>query len=405
MTVSVRDNFFPEPTRASWRRIFFGHPTYWACQIMIWGGLLLLTLLMEISWSFHMPHERWLVHNGLLCLFSLVASHLLRIAFFLLGWNRVTLVGLVVRASIPILVLAFAEVLAVHHVSRLIIERWTVQDWDTAEPDGPPEQAQRPPLQFKVPPPEPGLLPRAAPFEYASCAVSLIAWAAAYLGYQYQQQYRLAQIDRARLDAAVKDAELRALRSQVNPHFLFNSLNTVRALIDEDPVKAREAVTRLAELLRAALATSQSNVVPLSVELQTVASYLALEKLRFENRLQFKLNVDPNSLDILVPPFLLQSLVENAFKHGVYNNSGGGEIACVIQPNGSTLRLSVRNPGKLLPGKNASGSGLTNARTRLDLIYSGAASLDVSQVATNEVEATVVLPRKLNRSAYDRFDR
>jgi two-component system, LytTR family, sensor kinase len=232
----------------------------------------------------------------------------------------------------------------------------------------------------------------------------LIAWAAAYLGYQYQQQYRLAQIDRARLDAAVKDAELRALRSQVNPHFLFNSLNTVRALIDEDPVKAREAVTQLAELLRAALATSHSNVVPLSVELQTVASYLALEKLRFENRLQFKLNVDPHSLDILVPPFLLQSLVENAFKHGVYNNSAGGEIACEIQPNGSTLRLSVRNPGKLSPA-NASGSGLANARTRLDLIYSGAASLDVNQVAANEVEATVVLPRKLNRSAYDRVDR
>ena len=405
MTVSVRDNFFADPTRVSWRRILFGHPTYWACQIMVWGGLLSLTLLMEISWSFHMPHERWLVHNGLLCLFSLVASHLLRIAFFLLGWNRATLGGLVVRASIPILVLAFGEVLAVHHFSRLIVERWTAQQSDTAEPDGPPDQVQRPPLQFRASPPEPGLLPRAAPFEYASCAVSLIAWAAAYLGYQYQQQYRLAQIDRARLDAAVKDAELRALRTQVNPHFLFNSLNTVRALIDEDPVKAREAVTRLAELLRAALATSHSNVVPLSVELQTVASYLALEKLRFENRLQFKLKVDPNSLDTLIPPFLLQSLVENAFKHGVYNNSAGGEIACDIQPNGSTLRLSVRNPGTLSPGKNASGSGLANARTRLDLIYSGAASLAVNQIATNEVEATIVLPRKLNRPAYDRFDR
>src|SRR5690606_9276799 len=127
--------------------------------------------------------------------------------------------------------------------------------------------------------------------------------------------YRAAEVERWRLQAAVKDAELAALRAQVNPHFLFNSLNSIRALIVEDPARAQQVVTQLAALLRYTLQAGATSTVPLEAELHAVRTYLALESIRLEERLRYTIDVDDAVRQAPVPPMLVQTLVENGIKH------------------------------------------------------------------------------------------
>jgi hypothetical protein len=212
----------------------------------------------------------------------------------------------------------------------------------------------------------------------------------------YHQSDRLArsEFERLRLEAAAKEAELRALKSQVNPHFIFNSLNSLRALIEEDPARARGAVTRLAG--RYALQSGQHETVPLEDELRIVNDYLALEQVRFEDRLRVRLEAAPDTLSLPVPPLLLQTLVENAVKYGIAPRPEGGEIVIRTQRDGDVLRLEVSNPGSLaptVPGDDGStGLGIRNAAERLRLLFGDAASLQVGPSPTAGVLAAAAIP-------------
>ena len=154
--------------------------------------------------------------------------------------------------------------------------------------------------------------------------VSLIGWHCVYFFYHLFDRLNRSEIERLRLASTVKEAELRALKSQVNPHFIFNSLNSLRALIDEDPARARQSVTQLANLLRYSLQSGQLETVPCEDELRVVNDYLALEQVRHEERLRLRLDIAPDTLALPVPPMLLQTLVENAVKYGISRRPEGG---------------------------------------------------------------------------------
>ena len=128
------------------------------------------------------------------------------------------------------------------------------------------------------------------------------------------------------LNLALREAELRALEAQVNPHFLFNCLNTIRGMIVENPAHAQEMITRLANILRYNLRPDRLPTAPLAREVEVVSDYLALESARFEDRLNVKFAVDPEAAQILVPTMLVQTLVENALKHGIAHLPGGGDV-------------------------------------------------------------------------------
>lgn len=222
-------------------------------------------------------------------------------------------------------------------------------------------------------------------------------WFLGYFGYHVFDRFNRSEIERLRLATVVKDAELRALKSQVNPHFIFNSLNSVRALIDEDPPRARSAVTQLANMLRYSLQSGSKETVPFEDELAVVNDYLALEQVRHEERLRLKLTIAPSARHRLVPPMLLQTLVENAVKYGVSTRPRGGEIAIEATIEDSDLVITVRNPGQLKPdsaksSRRSTGLGLRNALDRLRLLSSDAASIDLRQTGADEVTATVVIP-------------
>ncbi len=366
--------------------ILFGHRTYWLGQVAAWVGIWLLFCAIFISALSDVRTTYFLVDQAFFCVLGLAATHLLRAIFFFFRWDALSLVSQLSRVLLMILVLSAAE-------------SWTFT-------------SLRPPLHHEVstrlvPRPE-SLGPRMHrneteeatfpslvrfSFEFAKTLLTLFAWAAIYFGYRLQQMLKTAQLDRLRLDAAVKESELKALRSQVNPHFLFNSLNTIRALIEEDRLKAREGITRLAELFRASLRSSQVDTVSLRAELQTVNAYLALEKLRFEDRLQIQMEVDPKAMEMTIPPFVLQTLIENAFKHGIYPQSAGGVISCVIQAAPNGMQVLVTNPGQLPSEEKYRESGIANARARLKLIYGENATLEMVQEEPRVVEVKMFLPQ------------
>jgi len=220
------------------------------------------------------------------------------------------------------------------------------------------------------------------------------AWLCLYFFYHLFDRLNRSEIERFQLMTSVKEAELRALKSQVNPHFIFNSLNSLRALIDEDPARARKAVTQLANLLRYSLQSGQLETVPFEDELGIVNDYLALEQVRHEERLRLRLDIAPDALQLPIPPMLLQTLVENAVKYGISPRPEGGEIAIVARNLGGALRIQVSNPGEISRDVRASstGVGLHNAAERLRLIFGERATLLLRSDRPEEVVAEAVIP-------------
>jgi two-component system sensor histidine kinase AlgZ len=175
-----------------------------------------------------------------------------------------------------------------------------------------------------------------------------------------------------------RDAELKALKAQVNPHFLFNSLNSISALTSSDPAKAREMCILLGDFLRRTLGLGEKAAIPLEEELSLIRAFLAVEKVRFGARIQMEENIDKEALSVPVPPLLLQPLVENAVVHGIANLIEGGYIRLGIHSKNGTVSIDVENSfDPEAPAKRRSGVGLANVRQRLQTRYGNLASFAV----------------------------
>src|SRR6266568_6656114 len=176
-----------------------------------------------------------------------------------------------------------------------------------------------------------------------------------------------------------RDSELRALKTQVNPHFIFNCLNSISALTTSDPAKAREMCILLADFLRRTLGLGEKALIPLRDELALSHAYLSVEQIRFGARLKLEESTDSGSLDCLLPPLLLQPLIENAVAHGIANLTDGGWIRLDIS-QGAPESLSIKienNFDPEAPRRRGAGIGLKNVRQRLNTSYGNRASFDV----------------------------
>jgi hypothetical protein len=213
-----------------------------------------------------------------------------------------------------------------------------------------------------------------------------VGWMVVYLAVTSGRRYREKQL-------ALREAELRSLESQINPHFLFNSLNSIRGLVIENPPLAQDLITRLANILRYNLHRDAGHTVPLESELEAAADYLALESARYEERLQVRFAVAPETRSVPVPPMLLQTLVENAVKHGIATLPAGGELVVGAALDDGALELRVENPGTIAPAESSRPRlGLENIRQRLRILYGDRAALHLSNGA-GRVTATVRIPR------------
>jgi len=219
-------------------------------------------------------------------------------------------------------------------------------------------------------------------------------WATIYFLYHYLQSYNKS----LKYEAAMNEMHLNQLKAQLNPHFIFNALNSMRALVDEEPVKAKVAITQLSNILRNSLIMDKKRVIGFNDELSTVKDYLALESIRFEERLKVKYDIHPESERFEVPPMMVQTLVENAIKHGVSTLMEGGLVELTSATEGQKLKIRIRNSGQLVNGrkrnKKGGGYGLANTKERLKLIYGDEASFRIY----NENDKFVVTEIKISKN-------
>lgn len=342
--------------------------TYWVCQIAGWCSLSAFSLVQRLILS----DLAWPQIAGALVAFlmALGVTHASRLVIKRREWSRLPWRQTLSRVFLTILVGACLMTLAGYLIS-LGLSQFEFEGMERGH-------WQSPGLQVLV---------------VLNWTFIFAVWFAIYYAIHFFEDFQRTRLEKWQLEAAMKEAELESLKSQLNPHFLFNSLNNLRGLIIEDPARSQLAVTQLAGLLRYTLQSS-ANTVALEEELRAVRTYLELEAIRLEERLQYEIDANEESLVAPVPPMLIQSLVENGIKHGVSRLPEGGRLIVTTAVEGEQVRVEVFNNGPSRKQGFPEGVGLRNSRARLRLIYGPAASLElVSQ--PDGVKATVILPRRV----------
>lgn len=214
----------------------------------------------------------------------------------------------------------------------------------------------------------------------------------------FYRELREKDVLEERLKTLATQAELKALRAQINPHFLFNSLNTIASLISTNPQKAEESIERLADIFRYALSASDKEFVTLRDELEFIDSYLEIQKARFGDRLVIAKSISPEILDIPIPSLILQPLVENSIKHGSAQ-TGEMRMEIVGYIDGDLVKVEIKDEGKGAPEEvragiyTTNGTGLRNVNERLQKIYGESYGLEIKENKPNGTLAIVTIPR------------
>lgn len=241
-----------------------------------------------------------------------------------------------------------------------------------------------------------------------------IFWCAFLLfrGVVYYQKFREKETTAAHLQVQLVQARLAALRMQLNPHFLFNAMNSISSLMRTNVDAADVMLEQLSSLLRITLERGETQLVPLRSEIEFLEIYLAMQQQRFGSRVNQTLSMEPELHDALVPALILQPIVENAYVHGLSKSSDRGELAIDIRREGKKLKMSVVNSGAGLNDMQSResarpGLGLANVRDRLRLHYGERGSLSVREIGMGRVNVTVALPLQINQNGTEeavRFD-
>lgn len=219
-----------------------------------------------------------------------------------------------------------------------------------------------------------------------------------------REEVRRRELHAAQLETRLASAELEKLRMQIQPHFLFNTLQAAITLVQEDPDAAEDVLLRLSELLRISLDQMETHEIPLARELEFLDLYIGIQKRRFGERLSVEINADPAALDLQVPPLILQPLVENAIRHGIGKHKGQDCIEIFARQQDGSLQIEVWNTNSVVDQVGdrlfQRGVGLRNTRARLEHLYGSAGSLVFRALARGGAAAIIVVPVRPNTTAY-----
>ena len=216
----------------------------------------------------------------------------------------------------------------------------------------------------------------------------------------YYNRYRKGELRAMQLEAQLSQAQLQALKMQLHPHFLFNTLHSISALLNRDTDKARTMITRLGDFLRLTLENSGTQEVTLQQEIEFLRCYLEIERIRFQDRLTTSVDIDPDALDSIVPNLILQPIVENAIRHGIAPRSTPGLINIQAKQENGLLRIEVRDNGPGLPVNRKDenlfnkGVGLANTQTRLERLYGASHRFELINDPTGGLVVTLEIPTK-----------
>ncbi len=218
-----------------------------------------------------------------------------------------------------------------------------------------------------------------------------IVWLSIYVLWHYIEFTNEEALKKLKLESLIKELELKTIKSQINPHFIFNALNSIRALVDEDPERARRAITELSNILRSSIQVDKVEITSFQKELAIIKDYLALEYIRFADRLKVEYEIEETTLQFAIPPMMLQTLVENAIKHGLSKQPGDCIIKIIAKIEAGKLVIMVQNTG-VLKVTETDGFGLQSTRDRLNILYKGEAEFDIYQCQPNQVTAKLIIP-------------
>lgn len=348
-------------------RVFSRISNYWLCQIGGWGlvGFSMLFYAVTFKDKLTPPNAIKII---IYMLGGIISTHILREYIKRSGWLLLPIEKMVTRLTVSIIVASTVYSLLILGSFQIFFPN------DTSKVDF-----------------------------YSRLLISILntgiliaPWVLIYYFYHYINKSRRQQLDTLKLEALVKELELKTIKSHINPHFIFNALNSIRALIDENPVRARDAITELSNILRSSMKAEKLEIVPFEKELNIVKDYLALEFIRFEDRLKVEYMIDEDTLDQPIPPMMLQTLVENAIKHGIGKEVNGGVIKIVSDFKGDYHELLVENSGQLATSINEDGFGLSSTRNRLQLLFGDKSNFELKQVNGNLVQARVLIPVTIN---------
>jgi Histidine kinase len=350
---------------------------YWTCQLLGWG-LYGASLAYTAIATLPVPWARVLLEITLLNAIAVGLTQVLRGFMLRHGWTKLSMRGLLPRIVAASILLALPLAVAMHFMA--VAPLWgleSVQDRMVLE-------AFPAPLRNIDP-----LLLRTI-----NWALAFFIWTSLYISITSVRDRHAAELRQSELIRALQSAELRLLKSQLNPHFLFNSLNSVRALVAEDPSGAQKAVTHLARMLRYTLNSGHDELVTLERELETVGDYLALESLRFGERLRVELDIAAGAQDVRIPAMLVQTVVENAIKHGIAELSSGGVLRVSAMLKNGVLHIDVENPRPAsAPPREQQGFGLYNAAERLRLLFGSRATLELDLSHADVAVARIRVPQ------------
>ena len=339
---------------------------YWLLQVLGWGSIAFVNVFFASLSEGITPLQTWafVALSG----FYLASTHAFRLLVKAFGWFNLGVFRLLAQVILAVIVLAVSNVFA-----QVLIN-----------------------LAF-------GTLNPNADFRALVISVNLFVsslyygfWVLLYFVFHFLDNYNTT----LRYEAKINEIRLNHLKSQLNPHFIFNALNSVRALVDEDPVKAKSAITQISNMLRFSLMLDKKQVIDLADELATVKDYLALESIRFEERLQVEYHIEEAAYAYKIPPMMLQTIVENAIKHGISNLVKGGliEIKC-REGLEDELYIQVKNSGhyeaqSASKRKEEEGHGIDNTQQRLALLYGDKASFRIFNSGSQYVTTEIKIPKQ-----------
>jgi two-component system, LytTR family, sensor kinase len=316
---------------------------YWIFQFVGWG------ILFALSYASG-SDESHLLQLVLLYLSTIGISHVYRLVFIRLSWPSLKIGKLVPRVVIGSLVTAL-----IYLIIQLLVS-FAYKN-------------------FKFDQDDLSLVPLVS--GWLSLSIIFLLWNVFYFTYFFIEKSRNEELKELQMQAKLNEFELNNLKTQLNPHFIFNAMNSIRALIDENPPLARHAITQLSSILRTTLQMNKTRFVTMQEEVRLIREYLELEKIRFEERLQVEYEIDESISGNLVPPMMLQTLVENALKHGISKCKDGGTVRVVTLSTNGSVEVKIFNSGVFIPGSSRKGVGLSSTEQRLTILYGKEAKFDM----------------------------
>lgn len=337
---------------------------YWISQILGWLVYVLIAGFFNLLNNNELNAE---LINSLLSIYlmGILVSHSYRLVIVKLNWMKHSIPRLIPRVFLGIIVFG----IVVYIIQTLVLDILILKlDYEFSFADAFPK--------------------------VINWTLLCLLWSLLYFLFHFINNYKQEEIKNLKWQAAKNEIELNKIKSQLNPHFIFNSMNSIRALIEENPELAKNAITQLSNVLRNSLLMGKKKLIPFSEEMKLVNDYLNLEKTRYEERLTIEKNIEKTTDTFLVPPLMIQTLVENGIKHGTSQLPKGGIINIRATLNNHILKITILNSGVYDPNKKSeTGFGLDNTKQRLQLLYGNKAQFNICN-ENGMVKAELIIPKE-----------